>query len=64
MPPTIIRYRSRDCRRTSGAWPGERTFDAVHVPAAEISAQLVAHLGPGEAGQLQDLLTRFTYPPD
>jgi DNA-binding MarR family transcriptional regulator len=42
---------------------GLETFDAVHVPAAEIAGQLVAHLGPGEAGQLQDLLTRFTYPP-
>jgi hypothetical protein len=42
---------------------GLETFDAVHVPAAEIAGQLVAHLGPGEADQLQDLLTRFTYPP-
>jgi DNA-binding MarR family transcriptional regulator len=43
---------------------GLETFDAAHVPAQEIAARLVSHLRPGEADQLLDLLTRFTYPPD
>ncbi len=43
---------------------GLETFDAAHVPAQEIADGLVAHLRPGEAEQLLDLLTRFTYPPD
>jgi DNA-binding MarR family transcriptional regulator len=42
---------------------GLETFDAAHVPARQIADQLVAHLLPGEAEQLADLLTRFTYPP-
>ena len=42
---------------------GRQTFDAAHVPARRIAAELVAHLRPGEAGQLAALLTRFTYPP-
>lgn len=42
---------------------GRQTFDAAHVPARRIADELVAHLRPGEAGQLADLLTRFTYPP-
>ncbi len=43
---------------------GLETFDAAHVPAQEIADGLVAHLRPGEAEQLLDLLTRFTYSPD
>ena len=42
---------------------GLETFDAAHVPARQIANHLVAHLLPGEAEQLADLLTRFTYPP-
>jgi hypothetical protein len=43
---------------------GLETFDAAHVPARQIADQLDAHLLPGEAEQLADLLTRFTYPPN
>jgi MarR family transcriptional regulator, lower aerobic nicotinate degradation pathway regulator len=43
---------------------GLEAFDAAHVSARAIADRLVAHLRPGEAGQLLDLLTRFTYPPD
>lgn len=42
---------------------GLETFDAAHVPARTAATDLVSHLGPGEADQLLDLLTRFTYPP-
>jgi DNA-binding MarR family transcriptional regulator len=42
---------------------GLQVFDAAHVSARPIADRLVAHLRPGEAGQLLDLLTRFTYPP-
>lgn len=42
---------------------GSATFDAAHGPADAITAGLVAHLRPGEAELLLDLLTRFTYPP-
>lgn len=42
---------------------GFEVFDRAHAGAAPISDELVAHLGPGEADQLLDLLTRFTYPP-
>jgi DNA-binding MarR family transcriptional regulator len=42
---------------------GLEAFDAAHVSARPIADSLVAHMRPGEAGQLLDLLTRFTYPP-
>jgi MarR family transcriptional regulator, lower aerobic nicotinate degradation pathway regulator len=42
---------------------GLETFDTAHVDARPISDRLVSHLKPGEAEQLLDLLTRFTYPP-
>jgi DNA-binding MarR family transcriptional regulator len=42
---------------------GLAAFDAAHVSARPIADQLAAHLRPGEAAQLLDLLTRFTYPP-
>ena len=42
---------------------GARVFDAAHDPAHDIAADLFAHLRPGEADQLMDLLSRFTYPP-
>jgi DNA-binding MarR family transcriptional regulator len=42
---------------------GLEVFDAAHVAARPIADRLVAHLRPGEAEQLLDLLTRFTYPP-
>jgi DNA-binding MarR family transcriptional regulator len=42
---------------------GMEVFDAAHVDAAGLAEGLVAHLRPGEAGRLMDLLTRFTYPP-
>ena len=41
---------------------GLEVFDAAHVPARPIAGRLTAHLRPGEAEQLLDLLTRFTYP--
>jgi DNA-binding MarR family transcriptional regulator len=40
---------------------GLEVFDAAHVAARPIADGLVAHLRPGEAEQLLDLLTRFTY---
>lgn len=43
---------------------GLEVFDAAHVNAVGPADELVAHLGPGEADQLMDLLTRFTYPPN
>ncbi|GAA4263903.1 MarR family winged helix-turn-helix transcriptional regulator [Dactylosporangium darangshiense] len=42
---------------------GLELFDAAHVAAKPMADRLVAALGPGEAEQLMDLLTRFTYPP-
>ena len=42
---------------------GFEVFDAAHGEARDIATELVAHLRPGEAEQLTDLLTRFTYPP-
>jgi DNA-binding MarR family transcriptional regulator len=42
---------------------GLAVFDAAHVSARPIADHLVSHLRPGEAAQLLDLLTRFTYPP-
>jgi DNA-binding MarR family transcriptional regulator len=41
---------------------GTDVFDAAHEPAHDIAAELFAHLDPGDAAQLMDLLTRFTYP--
>ncbi len=41
---------------------GLETFDEVHRAAQPIAESLVAHLKPGEAEQLMDLLTRYTYP--
>jgi DNA-binding MarR family transcriptional regulator len=41
---------------------GLAAFDEAHRAAAPIAEELVAHLGPGEADQLMELLTRFTYP--
>jgi DNA-binding MarR family transcriptional regulator len=41
---------------------GLEVFDAVHQPARQIAGHLTEHLQPGEAEQLLDLLTRFTYP--
>lgn len=43
---------------------GLEVFDAAHLDATPIAGRLVSHLRPGEAEQLLDLLTRFTYPPD
>ncbi|RPK33550.1 HTH-type transcriptional repressor NicR [Streptomyces sp. ADI93-02] len=40
---------------------GKELFDAAHTAAPPLSQALVAHLAPGEAEQLLDLLTRFTY---
>lgn len=42
---------------------GLEVFDAAHVAAGPIADRLVAHLSPGEAVALFDLLNRFTYPP-
>jgi DNA-binding MarR family transcriptional regulator len=41
---------------------GLAAFDEAHRVAAPIAEELTAHLAPGEAEQLMDLLTRFTYP--
>ncbi|MGJ6969155.1 MarR family winged helix-turn-helix transcriptional regulator [Streptosporangium sp. G11] len=41
---------------------GVELFDAAHVAAEPLAGRLVAELGPGEAEQLKDLLTRFAYP--
>ncbi len=42
---------------------GLEVFDAAHVSVRPVTDRLVAHLRRGEASQLLDLLTRFTYPP-
>ncbi|GAA4557208.1 MarR family winged helix-turn-helix transcriptional regulator [Planotetraspora kaengkrachanensis] len=42
---------------------GVELFDTAHVAAEPLAESLVAQLGPGEAEQLRDLLTRFAYPP-
>ncbi|WP_155056778.1 MarR family winged helix-turn-helix transcriptional regulator [Streptomyces blattellae] len=42
---------------------GIELFDAAHVAAMPLAEHLVAGLGPGEAEQLTDLLTRFAHPP-
>jgi DNA-binding MarR family transcriptional regulator len=39
---------------------GLELFDAAHVAAEPLAARLVSVMGPGEAEQLSDLLTRFT----
>jgi MarR family transcriptional regulator, lower aerobic nicotinate degradation pathway regulator len=39
---------------------GLELFDAAHVAAEPLAERLVAAMGPGEAEQLKDLLTRFT----
>jgi MarR family transcriptional regulator, lower aerobic nicotinate degradation pathway regulator len=41
---------------------GLELFDAAHVAAEPAAHRLVAALGPGEAEQLTDLLTRFASP--
>lgn len=41
---------------------GIEVVDAATTAAGPIADGLVAHLGPGEADQLLDLLARFTYP--
>jgi DNA-binding MarR family transcriptional regulator len=41
---------------------GLELFDAAHVAAEPLAERLVAGLGPGEAEQFTDLLTRFAYP--
>ncbi|MFC5824128.1 MarR family winged helix-turn-helix transcriptional regulator [Nonomuraea insulae] len=41
---------------------GVELFDAAHVAAEPMAERLVASLGPGEAGQLSELLTRFAHP--
>ena len=35
-------------------------FDAAHVAAGPLAERLISVMGPGEAEQLNDLLTRFT----
>src|SRR5215475_1889006 len=39
---------------------GLKLFDAAHVAAEPLARRLASVLGPGEAEQLTDLLTRFT----
>ena len=39
---------------------GLELFDAAHLAAEPLAERLVSELGPGEAEQLMDLLTRFT----
>lgn len=42
---------------------GHEVFDTAHVDARPIADRLLSHMRPGEAGQILELLTRFTYPP-
>ena len=42
---------------------GRKVFEGAHAEAPRLAEQLVSHLAPGEAEQLLDLVTRFTYPP-
>jgi MarR family transcriptional regulator, lower aerobic nicotinate degradation pathway regulator len=39
---------------------GLELFDAAHVAAEPLAERLVSVMGPGEAEQFKDLLTRFT----
>lgn len=39
---------------------GTEVFDAAHTAAEPLAERLVSAMGPGEAEQLKDLLTRFT----
>ena len=39
---------------------GLELFDAAHVAAGPVAERLISVMGPGEAEQLKDLLTRFT----
>ncbi|KIF70136.1 hypothetical protein HY68_18720 [Streptomyces sp. AcH 505] len=41
---------------------GQLVFDQAHTDAAPVIGDLVAHLRPGEAEHLLDLLERFVYP--
>ena len=41
---------------------GLELFDAAHVAAGPVAERLISVMGPGEAEQLKDLLTRFTSP--
>jgi DNA-binding MarR family transcriptional regulator len=43
---------------------GLEVFDQAHAAALPTAERLVAHLAPGEAEQMLDLLVRFTYPPE
>lgn len=43
---------------------GRKVFDSAHAEAPPLAERLVAHLAPGEAEQLLDLVTRFAYPPE
>jgi DNA-binding MarR family transcriptional regulator len=56
--------RDRRIRAVELTPRGLEAFDAAHKAAYPIAEGLVAHLKPGEADQLMDLLTRFTYPED
>lgn len=42
---------------------GRKVFAGAHAEAPALAERLVSHLAPGEAEQLLDLVTRFTYPP-
>ena len=39
---------------------GLELFDAAHVAAGPVAERLISVMGPGEAEQLKDMLTRFT----
>ena len=43
---------------------GLELFDAAHMAAEPLAERLVSVLGPGQAEQLTDLLTRFTCHPE
>jgi DNA-binding MarR family transcriptional regulator len=43
---------------------GLELYDAAHLAAQPLAQRLVAELEPGEAEQLTDMLTRFSYPPN
>ena len=56
---TAAQAISREFRRLSFA-KGLDLFDAAHVAAGPLAERLISVMGPGEAEQLKDLLTRFT----
>jgi hypothetical protein len=55
-----VRSGDRQVRAVAITAKGLELFDAAHVAAEPLAERPVSVLGPGEAEQLTDLLTRFT----